>query len=71
MYRGEWVDPAGTVHVWIVGTGETVCGRAVGLHTETPRRTECPSCASDHDSRSHRGELRCCTSVRPARDGEP
>lgn len=44
MYYAEWTDQAGTTHLWAVGSGETVCGHGVGLHTETPQREVCESC---------------------------
>lgn len=44
MYQREWTDQDGIIHLWKVGTGETLCGRRVGLHTTSPNRAACRTC---------------------------
>lgn len=40
----RWVDPLGTVHLWQLGAGETLCGRDTAMHTDVLSTRCCPEC---------------------------
>lgn len=46
MFHREWTDPDGTIHLWTLGTGKTLCGAHVGRHTDTPNQAACRTCVT-------------------------
>ncbi len=49
LFLLRWTDEEGRVHVWLLGTGRTGCGRDLGLHTSTRPTIKCSDCFGQAD----------------------